>query len=101
MARAPLLALRHAADKDSPGMVVAQRRRGGPGLNRETDIDEVLQTHTIFTNVSKGLMAKREDLTEAFGDLKEADIVLQVRVCSPTGPRARPLARPLALPPAH
>ena len=39
----------------------------------EKDIDEVLQTHTIFTNVSKGQVAKREDLMKAFGkdDLTE------------------------------
>jgi ribosome maturation protein SDO1 len=33
----------------------------------EKDIDEVLQTHTVFTNVSKGQVAKREDLIAAFG----------------------------------
>jgi hypothetical protein len=49
------------------------------GVCRETDLDEVLQTHTVFINVSKGQAAKREDLTEAFGALKESDIVLQAR----------------------
>jgi len=34
---------------------------------REKDIDEVLQTHTVFTNVSKGQVAKKEDLVSAFG----------------------------------
>ncbi|XP_075220657.1 SBDS ribosome maturation factor [Lycorma delicatula] len=33
----------------------------------EKDIDEVLQTHTVFTNVSKGQVAKKEDLLKAFG----------------------------------
>lgn len=33
----------------------------------EKDIDEVLQTHSVFTNVSKGAVAKREDLLQAFG----------------------------------
>ena len=33
----------------------------------EKDLDEVLQTHTVFTNVSKGQMAKREDLMTVFG----------------------------------
>jgi len=33
----------------------------------EKDIDEVLQTHSVFTNVSKGQVAKREDLIAAFG----------------------------------
>ncbi|KAJ3079334.1 hypothetical protein HK100_010445, partial [Physocladia obscura] len=32
----------------------------------ETDIDEVLQTHTIYTNVSKGQTAATEDLRKAF-----------------------------------
>lgn len=33
----------------------------------EKDIDEVLQTHTVFANVSKGQVAKREDLLKSFG----------------------------------
>lgn len=33
----------------------------------EKDIDEVLQTHTVFTNVSKGQSAKKEDLVKAYG----------------------------------
>lgn len=33
----------------------------------EKDIDEVLQTQTVFTNVSKGQVAKREELNTAFG----------------------------------
>jgi ribosome maturation protein SDO1 len=33
----------------------------------ETSLDEVLQTQTVFTNVSKGLLAKKEDLFEVFG----------------------------------
>jgi len=32
----------------------------------EKDIDEVLQTHTVFTNVSKGQVAKKEDLIKSF-----------------------------------
>ncbi|XP_063620497.1 ribosome maturation protein SBDS [Cydia splendana] len=39
----------------------------------EKDIDEVLQTHTVFTNVSKGQVAKKEDLVKVFAkeDLTE------------------------------
>ncbi|KAI4502932.1 hypothetical protein M0802_001976 [Mischocyttarus mexicanus] len=39
----------------------------------ESDIDEVLQTHTVFSNVSKGQVAKKEDLLKSFGteDLTE------------------------------
>lgn len=33
----------------------------------ETDIDEVLQTVNVFTNVSKGALAKKEDLVKSFG----------------------------------
>lgn len=34
--------------------------------NIEKDIDEVLQIHSVFTNVSKGAVAKKEDLLAAF-----------------------------------
>jgi len=33
----------------------------------ETEIDEVLQINSIFTNVSKGVLAKNQDLMEVFG----------------------------------
>ncbi|KAH6931933.1 hypothetical protein HPB50_001671 [Hyalomma asiaticum] len=33
----------------------------------EKDIDEVLQMHTVYTNVSKGQAAKKEDLIKCFG----------------------------------
>ena len=33
----------------------------------ETDLDEVLQIDTVFTNVSKGMLASSKDLLEAFG----------------------------------
>lgn len=38
------------------------------------DIDEVLQVHTVFANVSKGQVAKKEDLQKAFGDMTQTDI---------------------------
>ncbi|VDM46513.1 unnamed protein product [Toxocara canis] len=40
----------------------------------EKDIDEVLQTTTVFTNVSKGLVAKREELNAAFGTEDQLEI---------------------------
>ncbi|WKY00370.1 hypothetical protein Q1695_014878 [Nippostrongylus brasiliensis] len=40
----------------------------------EKDIDEVLQTHTVFTNVSKGQLAKREELSAAFGTEDQLEI---------------------------
>ncbi|MFH4976108.1 hypothetical protein AB6A40_002817 [Gnathostoma spinigerum] len=40
----------------------------------EKDIDEVLQTQTVFTNVSKGQVAKREELHAAFGTEDQLEI---------------------------
>ncbi|KAJ8951030.1 hypothetical protein NQ314_007730 [Rhamnusium bicolor] len=40
----------------------------------EKDIDEVLQTHTVFVNVSKGQVAKKEDLIKAFGKDDQTEI---------------------------
>ncbi|XP_038059213.1 ribosome maturation protein SBDS-like [Patiria miniata] len=44
----------------------------------EKDIDEVLQTHTVFTNVSKGQGAKREDLMKAFNTEDQTEICKQI-----------------------
>lgn len=43
----------------------------------EKDIDEVLQTHTVFINVSKGQVAKKEDLVKAFSTDNQTEICLQ------------------------
>lgn len=43
----------------------------------ETDISEVLQIDDIFTNVSKGLSAKKEDL-KVFGNLTKQEIVQEI-----------------------
>ena len=43
-------------------------RRSG----NETDLDEVLQTETVFSNVSKGQLAATEDVKTAFGADKTA-----------------------------
>lgn len=45
---------------------------------REKDIDEVLQTHTVFENVSKGKAAKREDLMKAFGKEDQTEICKEI-----------------------
>ncbi|XP_024876497.1 ribosome maturation protein SBDS [Temnothorax curvispinosus] len=45
---------------------------------QEKDIDEVLQTHTIFTNVSKGQVAKKEDLVKAFETEDQTEICKQI-----------------------
>jgi len=47
-------------------------------VNRETDIDEVLQTDVVFVNVSKGQVAKADDLRHAFATDNQKDICLQV-----------------------
>ncbi|XP_014771183.1 ribosome maturation protein SBDS isoform X1 [Octopus bimaculoides] len=44
----------------------------------EKDIDEVLQTHAVFMNVSKGQVAKAEDLKKAFGTDNQDEICLQI-----------------------
>lgn len=44
----------------------------------EKDLDEVLQTTAIFANVAKGVMASKEDLTEAFGTTDEQVICLEI-----------------------
>ncbi|KAI5632746.1 shwachman-Bodian-Diamond syndrome (SBDS) protein domain-containing protein [Phthorimaea operculella] len=44
----------------------------------ETDIDEVLQTHTVFTNVSKGQVAKKEDLVKVFGKDDTTEICKEI-----------------------
>ena len=33
----------------------------------ETDISEVLQLEDVYTNVTRGMMARKEDLVAAFG----------------------------------
>ncbi|ESO11516.1 hypothetical protein HELRODRAFT_166516 [Helobdella robusta] len=44
----------------------------------ETDINEVLQTNMVFMNVSKGQMAKSDDLKAAFGTDDQKEICLQI-----------------------
>lgn len=38
----------------------------------------MLQTHTVFSNVSKGLVAKKEDLVRAFGTDNQTDVCIEV-----------------------
>ncbi|GAB6018831.1 hypothetical protein CHUAL_000492 [Chamberlinius hualienensis] len=44
----------------------------------EKDVDEVLQTHTVFLNVSKGQAAKKEDLLKAFGHDDQTEICKEI-----------------------
>jgi ribosome maturation protein Sdo1 len=45
---------------------------------REKDIDEVLQSHVIFMNVSKGQISKSDELKKAFGTDNQTEICQQV-----------------------
>ena len=44
----------------------------------ESDIDDVLQSHSVFMNVSKGQTAKQEDLVKAFGIEDQTKICMEV-----------------------
>ena len=46
--------------------------------SREKDIDEVLQTDTVFLNVSKGVVAKKEELVSCFGHDDTAKACLEI-----------------------
>ena len=42
----------------------------------ESDLDEVLQVHNVFLNVSKGVTAKKKDLQQAFGT-EDIDVIVK------------------------
>jgi ribosome maturation protein SDO1 len=44
----------------------------------ETDINEVLQTQTVFLNVSKGVLAPIKDLQKVFGSDNQIEICRQI-----------------------
>ncbi|KAF0289749.1 Ribosome maturation protein SBDS [Amphibalanus amphitrite] len=44
----------------------------------EKDIDEVLQSHTVFLNVSKGQVAKKDELQKAFGTDDSTKVCLEI-----------------------
>jgi len=44
----------------------------------EKDIDEVLQSHTVFLNVSKGQVAKKEDLIKAYDTADATQICKEI-----------------------
>jgi hypothetical protein len=48
----------------------------------EKDLDEVLQISRVFTNVSKGVVAKKGDLIQAFGSENEKDAIKLVCLAS-------------------
>lgn len=44
----------------------------------ETNLDDVLQISNVFVNVSKGEVAKSQDLQKAFGTVERDDVVKEV-----------------------
>ncbi|KAH6782583.1 sequence-specific DNA binding transcription factor [Perilla frutescens var. frutescens] len=44
----------------------------------EKDLDEVLQSHTVYTNVSKGVLVKSKDLVAAFGTDDQTKVCLEI-----------------------
>ncbi|WVZ95532.1 hypothetical protein U9M48_041285 [Paspalum notatum var. saurae] len=44
----------------------------------EKDLDEVLQSHTVYSNVSKGVLAKSKDLIKAFGTDDQTKICVEI-----------------------
>ena len=59
--------------------------------NREKNLEEVLQTETVFTNVSRGEVAKVADLKKVFNTDDLTKICLQVKY--PTIPRIVDVSR--------
>ena len=49
-------------------------------LNRETNLDDVMQISNVFMNVSKGEVAKSGDLQKAFGKTDVTEIVKEVGI---------------------
>lgn len=47
-------------------------------FSREKDLDEVLQSHTVYSNVSKGILAKAKELKAAFETDDQTKICLEV-----------------------
>jgi ribosome maturation protein SDO1 len=47
-------------------------------VRREKDLNEVVQTTTIFANVSKGVLAKHEDMQAVFGSTGEDAICRRI-----------------------
>ena len=47
---------------------------------REKDLDEVLQTNQVFSNVSKGQVAKKDDLVKAYGTDDIDKVCIEVKI---------------------
>lgn len=66
--------------------------------SREKDLDEVLQTSSVFVNVSKGQVAKKDDLTKAFGTDDLTEICKQVRHVFSLPPHFHTVSSPTSSP---
>ncbi|CAL4893067.1 unnamed protein product [Urochloa decumbens] len=55
-----------------PNKVISWRTRV------EKDLDEVLQSHTVYSNVSKGVLAKSKELIKAFGTDDQTKICIEI-----------------------
>ena len=44
----------------------------------ETDIDSVLQTREVFTNVTQGKKASKKDFQEAFDEKTKDEVILEI-----------------------
>ena len=64
-------------------------------LCRETDLDEVLQTTAVFSSVSKGVLAKKEDLELVFGTADEEKACLKILAEGEFQVRSCPAAWPV------
>jgi ribosome maturation protein SDO1 len=49
-------------------------------MSRETDLSEILQIEQVFTNVSKGQVAKKEDWEKAFNMTDVNKVIEEVRL---------------------
>lgn len=47
-------------------------------MRREKDLNEVVQTTTVFANVSKGVLAKHEDIQAVFGTTDEERVCRRI-----------------------
>lgn len=50
----------------------------GITLYREKDLSQVLQMHTIYTNVAQGVIAKKADITKVFGKADTDEICKEI-----------------------
>ena len=46
--------------------------------DRETDLDNVLQVHSVFVNVSKGQLAAQEDVEKSFRTTDTNQVILEI-----------------------